>query len=46
MARACPKCPLRENCRFQWTWFRDEGPGAPYISLVFREMWDTTAPSL
>ena len=26
-------------------WFRDEGR-VPHISLVFREMWDTTAPSL
>ena len=36
---------MRENWRFACLWPREEGR-VPHISLVFREMWDTTTPSL
>ena len=36
---------MRETWRFECLCLPDDGR-VPHISLVFREMWDTTAPSL
>ena len=42
---------MRENSNYELSlsggciWFPHEGR-VPHISLVFREMWDTTAPTL